>query len=150
MAWPCDPFGTLSADVAATAALSPLAEIEAQVQARAKDLNLDLGTVPDRAVLGQLVERAIADWEAEHKRGLRPFSLADPALVADRVLRKLSGYGPLEPLLRSNPHRHSAAAQRRHPAAHRRPALAHRASQRHGEGAALPTCVVGDVEGDDS
>jgi hypothetical protein len=99
VARPWDPLGTLSADVAATAALSPLAEIEAQVQARAKDLNLDLGTVPDRAVLGQLVERAIADWEAEHKRGLRPLSLADPALVADRVLRNLAGYGPLEPLL---------------------------------------------------
>jgi hypothetical protein len=46
VAWLCDPLGTLSADVAATAALSPLAEIEAQVQARAKDLNLDLGDRP--------------------------------------------------------------------------------------------------------
>ncbi len=69
------PLGHGSADVAATAALSPLAEIEAQVQARSKDLNLDLGTVPGRAVLGQLVERAIADWEAEHKRGYGPSRL---------------------------------------------------------------------------
>ncbi|CAN5118721.1 hypothetical protein BH24ACT1_BH24ACT1_05970 [soil metagenome] len=52
---------TMARDPAAHSAVSPLVEIEAQVQARAKDLTLDLGTGPDRAVLGQLVERAIAD-----------------------------------------------------------------------------------------
>jgi hypothetical protein len=50
-------------------------------------------------MLRALVERAIADWGAEHRRGLRPFPLSDPELVADRVLRNLAGYGPLEPLL---------------------------------------------------
>jgi len=90
---------TMAPDPAARSAVSPLVEIEAQVQARAKDLTLDLGTGPDRAVLGQLVERAIADWGAEHTRGLRPFALSDPEMVADRVLRNLAGYGPLEPLL---------------------------------------------------
>ncbi len=89
----------MDTNLVATAAVSPLAEIEAQVQARAKDLNLDLGIAPDRALLGQLVERAIADWGAEYKRGLRPYALSDPDLVADRVLRNLAGYGPLEPLL---------------------------------------------------
>ncbi len=90
---------TMARDPAAHSAVSPLVEIEAQVQARAKDLTLDLGTVSDRAMLRALVERAIADWGAEHRRGLRPFPLSDPELVADRVLRNLAGYGPLEPLL---------------------------------------------------
>jgi Flp pilus assembly CpaF family ATPase len=52
---------TMAPDPAARSAVSPLVEIEAQVQARAKGLTLDL--------------------------------------VADRVLRNLAGYGPLEPLL---------------------------------------------------
>jgi pilus assembly protein CpaF len=89
----------MGSDLVATSAVSPLAEIEAQVQAQAKDLNLDLGTASDRAMLCQLVERAIEHWDAEHRRGLRPFALSDPEQVADRVLRNLAGYGPLEPLL---------------------------------------------------
>jgi NAD(P)-dependent dehydrogenase (short-subunit alcohol dehydrogenase family) len=83
----------------AEVAPSPLAEIEAQVQARAKDLTLDLGAGPDRESLRRLVEGAIADWGAEHKRGLRPHDLSSPTVVADRVLRNLVGYGPLDPLL---------------------------------------------------
>jgi pilus assembly protein CpaF len=89
----------LMARAPAEVAPSPLAEIEAQVQARAKDLTLDLGAGPDRESLRRLVEGAIADWGAEHKRGLRPHDLSSPAVVADRVLRNVCGYGPLEPLL---------------------------------------------------
>jgi len=89
----------MASDLAARSAVSPLAEIEAEVQARAKNLALDLGMEADCQVLRQLVEQAIADWGAEHKRGLRPFALSDPELVADRVLRNVAGYGPLEPLL---------------------------------------------------
>jgi pilus assembly protein CpaF len=77
---------------------SPLAEIESRVQSRAKDLTLDLSDT-GRDSLRPLVDQAIAEWETEHRRGLRPFALSDPEMVADRVLRNLAGYGPLEPLL---------------------------------------------------
>ncbi len=80
-------------------ALSPLVEIERRVQARAKELTLDLRTSADRGALCRLVEEEVAEWDVEHKRGLRPYALADLDLVADRVLRNLAGYGPLEPLL---------------------------------------------------
>ena len=119
---------TMAPDPAARSAVSPLVEIEAQVQARAKDLTLDLGTGPDRAVLGQLVERAIADWGAEHTRGLRPFALSDPEMVADRVLRNLAGYGPLEPLLRPNPAAPSRHADRQRPNPQRRTGRGRRAA----------------------
>ncbi len=78
---------------------SPLAEIEARVQARAKDLTLDLRTPADGASLRGLVDDEIVRWSADYQRGLRSFDLADPEVVADRVLRNLVGYGPLEPLL---------------------------------------------------
>ncbi len=86
-------------DPAAEAAASPLAEIEARVQARAKDLVLDLGTAEDRSALRGLVDDEIAAWAKQYQRGLRDHDLASPDLVADRVLRNLTGYGPLAPLL---------------------------------------------------
>ena len=80
-------------------AVSPLVEIEARVQARAKDLTLDLRKPADAASLRALVDDEILVWTDEYQRGLRPYDLADPAVVADRVLRNLVGYGPLAPLL---------------------------------------------------
>jgi pilus assembly protein CpaF len=89
----------VAADPAAELARSPLEEIERRVQDRAKELTLDLRTPVDRRGLRRLVEEEVAEWGAQHQRGLRPYPLADPDLVADRVLRNLAGYGPLEPLL---------------------------------------------------
>jgi pilus assembly protein CpaF len=79
--------------------LSPLVEIEQDVQARAKDRALDVDSQAGIAGLRGLIDAAINAWSAEHKRGLRPFDLVDPELVADRAFRNLAGYGPLEPLL---------------------------------------------------
>ena len=76
-----------------------MAEIEAAVQARAKDRALQLRQGDGEAVLRQLIADEIARWAADHKRGLRPHGLADAELVADRAYRNLAGYGPLEPLL---------------------------------------------------
>ena len=78
---------------------SPLSEIEQEVQARAKDRALDVGSAGGIAALRGLIDSAITAWSAEHKRGLRPFDLVDPDVVADRAFRNLAGYGPLEPLL---------------------------------------------------
>ena len=78
--------------------LSPLAEIERNVQARAKDRHVDVAG-DGVAVLRDLVDAEIAAWSEQYKRGLRPYDLADPELVADRALRNIAGYGPLTPLL---------------------------------------------------
>jgi pilus assembly protein CpaF len=80
-------------------AVSPLAEIEASVQARAKDRSLDLAAEGGIDALRSLIADEIGRWTADHKRGLRPYDLADPDEVGDRAFRNLAGYGPLEPLL---------------------------------------------------
>ena len=78
---------------------NPLAEIELRVQNRSKDLALELDRpdVVDR--LRSLVEEEIQQWSADFKRGARPYDLAEHDIVADRVLRNLAGYGPLDPLI---------------------------------------------------
>jgi len=83
----------------ADAAVSPLAEIEASVQSRAKDQALDTRAEGGLAELRVLLDEEIARWRGDYRRGLRPFDLADPEGVADRAYRNLAGYGPLEPLL---------------------------------------------------
>lgn len=79
--------------------VSPLVEIERAVQARAKDISLDMADPSGRAKLRALVEEEVARWDTDHRRGLRSFALADPGLVVERAYRNVAGYGPLEPLL---------------------------------------------------
>lgn len=76
---------------------SPLLEIERLVQERARDLAVDTDREPE--ALRALVHDTVAQWSVDHKRGIRPFDLADPPTVAERAIRNLTGYGPLEPLL---------------------------------------------------
>ena len=78
---------------------SPLREIERRVQARAKDISLDMGGDDGGAKLRALIDDEVAAWSADYRRGLRDFDLNDPEAVADRAFRNLAGYGPLEPLL---------------------------------------------------
>ena len=77
--------------------LSPLEEIERLVQQRARELALDTDRDPE--ALRGLVAETVAGWSVDHKRGLRPFDLAEPDRLAERALRNLVGYGPLAPLL---------------------------------------------------
>jgi pilus assembly protein CpaF len=79
--------------------VSPLAEIERAVQEQAKLISLDLADQDGTDRLRGLIDTEVAGWSEAHKRGLRPFDLAAPELVAERVYRNLAGYGPLEPLL---------------------------------------------------
>jgi pilus assembly protein CpaF len=79
--------------------VSPLTEIERAVQLRAKDLMLRGDDVEASEKIGLLIADEVARWNADYKRGLRPFELVDPHAVAERALRNLVGYGPLEPLL---------------------------------------------------
>ena len=78
---------------------SPLAEIEAAAQERAKALLLDTRSPDGAGALRAVIAEEINRWRAEHIRGVRPFDLNDPDTVADRAFRNLAGYGPLEPLL---------------------------------------------------
>ncbi|HEX2043773.1 MAG TPA: hypothetical protein VHF24_14165, partial [Acidimicrobiales bacterium] len=79
--------------------LSPLQEIERRVQRRAKEISLDMAGGDGAEKLRALIDDEVAAWSDDHKRGLRPFDLADPEAVAERAYRNLVGYGPLEPLL---------------------------------------------------
>ena len=78
---------------------SPLAEIERNVQLRAKDRNVDVAGGDGIGILRHLIDEEISTWSEQFKRGLRSYDLADPGLVADRAFRNLAGYGPLAPLL---------------------------------------------------
>jgi pilus assembly protein CpaF len=78
---------------------SPLVEVEQTVQARAKDLALDMSTAQGRTRLRGLIDEVVGGWSEAYKRGLRAVDLLEPQLVADRAFRNLAGYGPLEPLL---------------------------------------------------
>jgi pilus assembly protein CpaF len=78
--------------------LGPLEEIERSVQERAKDISLEMaGAGKDK--LRALIADEVARWSLDHRRGLRPYDLSEPDLVAERAFRNLAGYGPLEPLL---------------------------------------------------
>jgi hypothetical protein len=79
--------------------VSPLVEVEQAVQARAKEVSLDMSAADGRARLRGLVDEEVARWSEDYKRGLRSFDISDPALVAERAYRNIAGYGPLEPLL---------------------------------------------------
>ena len=79
--------------------VSPLAEIERSVQQRAKDLALDLRANADVDKLRALVDDEIGRWNDEFQRGRRVAGIAEPERVAERALRNIVGYGPLEPLL---------------------------------------------------
>ena len=81
-----------------TGSPTPLQEIEQTVQARARDLAVG---IDDDAtdLLGRLVDEAIRAWNDDYRRGLRPFDVSDPAILAERAMRNLTGYGPLGPLL---------------------------------------------------
>jgi len=78
---------------------SPLEQIERAVQERAKTISIDMAGPDGLAKLRALIDDEVGRWSDDHKRGRRPFDLADPERLADRAYRNLAGYGPLEPLL---------------------------------------------------
>lgn len=78
--------------------LGPLEEIEHSVQERAKDISLEMSGA-GKEKLRALIADEVARWSLDHRRGLHPYDLSDPELVAERAYRNLAGYGPLEPLL---------------------------------------------------
>ncbi len=78
---------------------SPLVEIERRVQARAKDVAIDMSTAAGEDGMRALIAEELERWTGEFKRGLRPFDLPYPDLVGERAFRNLARYGPLSPLL---------------------------------------------------
>lgn len=70
-----------------------------RVKDRAKHEALDLNAVQSTQTLAALVAEEIQLWNDDHRRGIRPFALSYPEIVAERALRNLTGYGPLGPLL---------------------------------------------------
>ncbi len=84
---------------ATTGPPSPLADIEARVQGRAKDMALDVGSPAGAQRLRELIDDEVGRWRDDHRRGLHDVDVVDPDGVADRAYRNLAGYGPLAPLL---------------------------------------------------
>lgn len=82
-----------------TVGVSPLAELEALVQARAKELRLDAADDDAETTLASLIEEEIATWHVDFQRGSRPSDLADPGRIAAAALSNLARYGPLTELL---------------------------------------------------
>ncbi len=80
-------------------ARSPLEDIEAAVRERAKDISLEMRGPEGTARLRVLIAEEVAAWSLDHRRGLRPYDISEPELVAERAFRNLAGYGPLGPLL---------------------------------------------------
>ena len=78
---------------------TPLKEIEQVVQARARDLSVGLDDAAAAERLRRLVDEEIRTWNDDYRRGVRPFDVSDPAVLAERAMRNLTGYGPLGPLL---------------------------------------------------
>ncbi len=78
--------------------LGPLEQIERSVQERAKDISLEM-VGAGKEKLRALIADEVGRWTLDHRRGLHPYDLSEPDLVAERAFRNLAGYGPLEPLL---------------------------------------------------
>ncbi len=78
---------------------TPLVAIEQAVQAKAKDIALDLSGDESDRVLRQLLDDEVSRWNLDHRRGARSHDLPDPDAIAERAFRNLARYGPLTPLL---------------------------------------------------
>lgn len=78
---------------------SPLRRIEEAVQERAKQLSLDMAGAGATASLQALIADELDLWHREYQRGRREVDIAEPDVAAERALRNLAGYGPLQPLL---------------------------------------------------
>lgn len=85
----------MSSTLHASTFTSPLLTIEHTVLARSSASS----TTVDTATIARWVHDEIAAWNDDHRRGLRPWPLTDPDTLADRAVRNLVGYGPLQPLL---------------------------------------------------
>jgi pilus assembly protein CpaF len=79
--------------------VNPLVEVEQRVQARAKDLALDMGGPDGESGLRALIAEEIERWTDDFRRGLRSFDLASPDDLAERAFNDLARYGPLTALL---------------------------------------------------
>ena len=78
---------------------SPLEIVEQAVLARAKHSALDVSSGEGARRMRSFIDEEVEQWNDDHRRGLRPFDLTDPEIVAERAYRNLTGYGPLGPLL---------------------------------------------------
>ncbi|HKY16771.1 MAG TPA: ATPase, T2SS/T4P/T4SS family [Microthrixaceae bacterium] len=79
--------------------VAPLVAIERLVQQQASSLPADLEPDEHDRELRTLIEAEIDRWQADSRRGLRPFEVADPETLGSRVFRNIARFGPLTSLL---------------------------------------------------
>jgi pilus assembly protein CpaF len=79
--------------------LSPLQQVELEVQARAARTRVDVDAPDGEALLRRLIAEVIDERVDAHRRGLRDDAVPDPDGLAERAFRNLARYGPLTDLL---------------------------------------------------
>ncbi len=77
----------------------PLLVIEERVRTRCADERLDMAVPGSMLRLWTLVHDEVAAWHVRFQQGLVAFDVSDSALLAERAVRNIAGYGPLEQLL---------------------------------------------------
>jgi pilus assembly protein CpaF len=78
---------------------SPLLALEQRVQAATKDRISGQDRTQRRDLIGCEVRRQIDLWNSEYKLGQQSVLIDSAGELANRVVRNISGYGPLEPLI---------------------------------------------------
>jgi len=79
--------------------VTPLLEVEAAVQTRAKKDALDLSSADGHDQLRSLLDEELRRWEDDYRHGRRSVPIANPEALATRAWRNLVHYGPLTDLL---------------------------------------------------
>ena len=79
--------------------LSPLEELERLALEVANERNILPGNETGDEQLRGIVLELIEQWRADFRRGIRSVDLTEPAIIADRAMSNLTGYGPLASLL---------------------------------------------------
>jgi len=79
--------------------VSPLHHLEAAVQRRAKEAQIDLHSTAGCTRLRQFITEEIEIWEDETRQGLRQIEISAPIELAERIYRNIAAYGPLTSLL---------------------------------------------------
>lgn len=90
---------TTVSDTIPDAELSPLEEIERLALEVAKERDLSPGQDTAEFELRSIVSDLVAQWRADHRRGIRSIDLSEPESLIDRAMSNLTGYGPLTALL---------------------------------------------------
>lgn len=79
--------------------IAPLIDVEASVQARAKNDAIDLASPGGHERLRAIIDDELLRWDDDVRHGRRSIAITNPETLASRAWRNLVQYGPLTDLL---------------------------------------------------